>query len=356
VGIVGGVLGVLTFFDSRETDLRLVSPSPVAIGLGQPEDTPIQLGIVNNSQKGVSLVSGRLTHKGRRVARVVGAVTNPQAATRLDPVELRENARRLPVSIPAGSSSPIALLPEPDFSGAMEVYTDLFGGPGREPPRRRTPPSGLRVSVSCPTGWTAHPERTRPGQPRPPSQVLFGPPPAGRPTSATAGKLDLELTFDPGGTERVSVGFTFFGSTTGNLPPIAPNPWEMNPGEARRGWIVGLELENLARGERRIRWLYVHSPLQEPGAATLKVWGESAARPTEFTRPMRPGRLSCFPLGKLGAGRYEWVVEYGGDTVATGAMANPCPKRALRQYMRGFRRPSFRHPLAAWACEPEYWE
>jgi hypothetical protein len=377
VAVLGGAVGFATYLNDRAIKVQVESPKPFPFGLNAPEDGPIQLDVVNNSERSVNLKLVRLVYKGRQVGVAEEAVTDPQAVTRLDPVELRAKARDLPVSIAAGSSSPIALLPTVDMRAAG-YFGKLLTGPHRKPPGS-TPSFGVRARVTCPTGLSIdYPDPPRRETPQPPRRTGAQPDNAGRkwgglfplrradgsaaksnhpragPGFAAARKLVLELIFDPGGPKRVSAYFELFGDPSDYAPGgttdftrgLEPNPWVTFPVEARRGWIVGLELENVARG-RQVRWLYVQSPLQDPGLATLQIWSETAATPREFTRPLTPGQISCFPLRSIDAGRYHWALQWGGDTVAVGTLTNPCPKVLLRRYRR--RLPG--QPLTGAVCD-----
>jgi hypothetical protein len=332
--VSGAVVAWVEYIDSKQIDLRLVDVEPY-VDRGPYLGEPFFLGVVNDSQKGTSLASGEVLYQGRVLGTIDQVVPAPPPSDRPDLAELNRAARRLPFPIPGGSSVALALM----WNGEQASFNGL--GPPTDWRQRylTSPPSKLKspVRVKCPDGTTTV------------GGSFGGRGPLFRTLPATVNgrpEFTIRLKFDPGGTRTVSVEDNppfDPGSTLEEL--LAPPASGSVPG--RPGWVAGVMLGNMPE-PREVRWLYAAGPVQAPGFTTLRIWAEDASSPRQFTRPISAEGVTCFPVGDLAPGQYQWAVVHGGQAVLTGQLLNPCPRPALRKYQRD----SPLQPIPVAVCAP----
>lgn len=314
MAVVGGIFGGLTYWVSRKMDIRLdASPSPYIYDPdAEREFPPLRVGIINDSQRGTNLVAGRLLFKGERIAQLSRVMTGAEGRA-ISEADLRHSAQQLPIPIPAGGSVPITVLWDPRSNDWTPTTRRFFGAiyPGT---RRIDNPRRFGYSVQCPSG--AVESVTSGGQ-------SLGPRLAAR-------KIQLEMQFEPGGAERVTLDLRppgAFGSQQGLVSD----------------WSFGLGLGSVRRLKTRfaipVRWFWVgreQTAESAPALVTLEFWSGESSTPTSFTRPLRETEMTCFGLRTLAAGRHDWAIRSGGEIVATGVVITPCPEQKYLLYkLRG---------------------
>jgi hypothetical protein len=103
IAVIGAVTGVIACARSTEVHVRVVQP-PIS------GERTIYLGIVNSSQRGVSIVSGTLRFDGHTVGRVTSFV----------PGVVSSNPRREADRLAAASTPPLSLAGGQSFVGTVQ--------------------------------------------------------------------------------------------------------------------------------------------------------------------------------------------------------------------------------------------
>ncbi len=249
LSVVGAYTGTKAWQEARRVDIRLVA-EPHEVNFFE-DSSVLHVGIVNSSQRGVVLDRGRVLAFGRKIGTV----------SRLLPDEASGAAspRDLPYTLPGQSS----------LTANVELVLDV--GEVRDGLVRRL-------------------ER--------------------RIKQASRTSLTLELSFRPGGIERIDVPLRSEESGLLGLSTLEQPPWRVLV-LATNGQSQSLILRNGAGGPRT------------PEVARLQLWGSQGRRGRPIATITRPVQAPL-PLPK-GASRrgYEYALSVGGEVVSTGGLVGP---------------------------------
>ena len=259
IALVGAVTGTISFFREQRVDLHLSARYRNAV------DNTLQVGIVNNSSRGVSIVRGEIVLNGSgnepigEVVRVLRGVPG-RGDTRVEQ-ELFAAAEELPFAIDAGQSLAGTLLfkPSADTKEARARFNSAF--------------------------------------------VPFD--------ETYKNRIWLRLDFAPGGSKSTRVEI--------------PDDW--GPGDRPRdsdhalGWRSSLVLD------RRLHVVTIMVAGPEQALGTLQVWRVRDPRPVfEETQPVFETQGVHFHLPKLPSGQYDWAVTVSGRAVIVGNFIQPCTR------------------------------
>lgn len=274
IAVWGAVTGTAAWLEGRRIDVRV---SPAAYPADE-NGGPIEVALVNRSQRGTALLSGRVLLDGGSVGTVVAVVTDTPLDWRLRPPEqIAARARPLPITL------------EPSQSMHVVLFWNVTDRRARDRLR-----AGMRVE--------ADPEPAGSTKPRLPVAVRLG----------------LRLGFDPGGARVAPVGVV--------RPRAASRAATESSAyvQLRRGHVIALAV---SRGPA--------APNTEPSVGVLRVWSERAPAPVRrATRPIGASGETLFPLRRLPRGRYSWSVTGAGIALA-GVFRTPCtPSGAFRREPR----------------------
>lgn len=260
--------GAYTAWSNEQRAKEIEVELTVSHGAPAP-DRVFEVGIVNNSQRAVSVVSGAVRFDGAKVGELSRFVRGRPS------VDPRREAERL-----AGASSPpFGLAGGQSFSGTVEW---------------RLPEEGYAPAIVDEADAYLSQERV-----------------GGNPGT---GRMVLELRLEPEGEVKAPVRLTL-----GDFDDRRP------PGHAP-GWYSFLRLDN----DFRVTGVGVNTTGEGPALATFELWGRRAAPLLTVRRPVTSSMLTTFALPRrLRPGTYDWAVSVGGEAVALGRFVTPCPKESL---------------------------
>jgi hypothetical protein len=225
----------------------------------------IQVGITNNSSRGVSMTAARVVFDGKVIAEVAGvllSVPEPGDPRFLD--EIFSDAQALPVSLSAGQGIATTFILRPPDDASDEILS-IFNGIANPP---------LDYSKK--------------------------------------GQLRLQLEVVPGGTREAAIAF----------PPenVAWAGTEFQDPGHRPGWHSLFRLDPTGH----VTSIQVGNGGHDPATAALRLWRSSDSAP--FFESVRPlvGGYADFQLPSLAESEYSWAVEVEGKTVGSSTMAQPC--------------------------------
>jgi hypothetical protein len=337
VAVVSAILTWLIWHDSRRINLHLYATEPftarpgfdegrpVSPGLGAVsfrEGTPIVFGVVNDSHRSANIVNGRVLYKGQEIGRVTSVIPDAERLVQkginstADLAQL--GSQGLPYEITPGGGRAIAVRWEAE---SQTPETGAFAKDAvREPEASLPAPRAGSINHVCPSGF---PEV---------SQAIpdFGHAPA----KLEPNRLRLVLTFDPGGNKAIDIA----------LQPVYRD-------DLSSGWNLWVEVSKPFAEPRlqRPRYFVVNSrQINESGIVTMEIWGGRASPIRRMTRPYRASFYSCFPVGDLQTGLYQWVLRVGGNEVAGGLLQVPCLGHGGRPQLRQ----PFQNMVRASECEP----
>jgi len=263
LAVIGAVTGFISFRRSNDIHVEMTARQ-TTFALRS-----FEIGIVNSSQRAVSVTGGKLYFDGYQVGevhRLVPGARPDQAGSGTTPA--------------AGAPLPYSLAGGQAFAGTLTW---------------RMPDDGWSPVVL--ERFSKYIGRGRHGGQRP------------------DGRFTVDLELEPGGHIKRSVVLGVGavqedgdGHQTGHRP----------------GWQTLLAL---SRSDRAVQALLVYHLVPDPAVASFELWG-AADRPLHSARrpvveaSLGPTRFA-FPRS-LPAGRYSWAVEVDGKTVASGAFRTPC--------------------------------
>lgn len=296
----------LSWRETRELHLAVRVSNPVDVDAvrGLNFLAPLPVGVVNDSQRSVSLVAGQVQLDGREVGRVTAVIPDP---TRIgDVIENRNTddldrelgSEELPYEIGPGEGKSIALMWETvsnaadtRFENATVRHVDLDSG-------QRPSVQGRVCPQGTPSGWSD-------GLP----DDAQGP--------VLRGRLAVRLSFSPGGTRTLAL-------------PLRPAYSSYSVSAYfRYGWRVFVDL---APRSTRPSYIFAEPATSKAGVVQFDIWGARGHVRT-LTQPVS-GPFPCFSVAHLRDGAYKWLMRMDGRTVAAGELDEPCPRGLIRGFGR----------------------
>jgi hypothetical protein len=269
IALLGAVTGSLSFFAARDIDVTATA------GYGAAQRSwSLQVSLVNNSQRGVSLVSAEYYVGNTPVAHVerwLGSV--PEADDPRPENEIYSGAQPLPVAVTPGSSIVgTAVFSEPDGSPDDDRVLDLY------------------------------------------NQVFAG----GVPHLEEPAPLTLRMVFKPDYALTVTV---------------APPPQWASPREfADEGFAPGWHGLYIFREDAMVKKIQLKGNNDRPGLGRVELYrpaGEGSFYAIE--RPVPTAGYVLFPLPKLEPGTYVYSYTVDGEMRAAVTLVQPCPKEYFEE-------------------------
>jgi hypothetical protein len=260
IAVAGAYTGIVSFRRSQAVDVKVTARETTF------DRRSFDIGIVNESQRAVSITGGTLTFDGVTIGKVVRFVPGLGALDPRSRLERLASASRPPFSLAGGQA----------FAGTLEW----------------APPDDA-YNTTMLDRLDAYIGRTRGSNDR------------------SDDRYRLLLDLEPGDDKDVPVRLSF-ELTEDRRPQVGH----------RFGWYTMLILDS----DRAVRGLtaYIEDPW--PNVATLKVWGRASKPVLTETRPIVSSDRTPFALpARLKRGTYAWAITAGGNTVAVGRFRSPCP-------------------------------
>ena len=267
--VTGAITGIISFVRSEEVDVKVTARQMTF------DHRAVDIGIVNESQRAVSIIGGTVSFDGETVGRVVRFVPGLGA---LDP---RSTAER----VASASRPPFSLTGGQAFAGTVEWAPPI---------------ESYRVDKL--EQLDEYLGRTRSSDDRPNDRYRL--------------VFDLE----PGDDEDVPVRLTF-----------------ENPGIGALRWGIAWAGTRCSSSTAIARYAVLPRTWTSRGRTSHRSrYGVGGSEPVlTATRPVVNSDRTSFALpARLRRGEYSWGIAVGGDTVAVGRFRSPCPRgpRASDRY------------------------